>query len=287
MSAVPMAAARGADSVDFMVLWRVAWAHKLLISLITVFCGLVALVLALTATETFRAEVAVTEVSNQGMGTAASLANQLGGLASIVGVNLGLNPASTRESQGLLKSRRLAEEFVKRYNLRPVLYRNAKSPPSLWFAVRQFREGLLAIRDDKRSGLTVVAVSWTDPVTAARWANDYVALANELLRTQAINQSNASIAYLNQQIAHTNVVELQRVMYNLIENETKTLMLANAKPEYAFTIIDPAVPPEVHASPHRALMVLSGLAFGGLVGILVAFVLENRRTRRPQEHGTA
>jgi uncharacterized protein involved in exopolysaccharide biosynthesis len=119
--------------------------------------------------------------------------------------------------------------------------------------------------------LTIVSVNWTDPVTAARWANDFVALANEMLRARAISQSQASITYLNEQIAHTNVVEIQRVMYNLIESETKTLMLANVKPEYAFAVVDPAVPPEVRASPQRTLLILLGLVFGAVMGAVVAF----------------
>jgi LPS O-antigen subunit length determinant protein (WzzB/FepE family) len=60
-------------------------------------------------------------------------------------------------------------------------------------------------------------------------------------------------------------------MYNLIENETKTLMLANARSEYAFTLVDPAVTPEVRIRPRRTLMVLIGLLVGGLLGMVIAF----------------
>jgi uncharacterized protein involved in exopolysaccharide biosynthesis len=61
-------------------------------------------------------------------------------------------------------------------------------------------------------------------------------------------------------------------MYNLIESETKTLMLANARAEYAFTVVDPAVVPEERVSPRRTLMVLSGLFIGMVVGVLIAWV---------------
>jgi hypothetical protein len=97
--------------------------------------------------------------------------------------------------------------------------------------------------------LTVVAIDWTDPATAAQWANGFVALANELLRTRALVESKRNIAYLNDQISKTDVVELRRVLYGLIESETKTLMLANGRPEYAFRVVDPAVPPELKTRP--------------------------------------
>jgi uncharacterized protein involved in exopolysaccharide biosynthesis len=270
LSRVDPLAAYDEGRFDFISMFRVGWANKYLIAAVTLICALAALILALTATPTFRAEVVITQVNNRNLGGAASLANQFGGLASLVGVNLN-SGGPGKEADGLLRSRMLCEEFVKRNGLLSVLFKNAKNPPSLWFAVRQFQLGVVAIKDDKRSGLTVVSVNWTDPVVAARWANEFVSLANDLLRLRAISESKASIAYLNDQIAHTNVVEIQRVMYNLIENETKNLMLASVKPEYAFTVVDPAVPPEVRASPRRTLMVLLGIALGAVLGAIIAF----------------
>jgi uncharacterized protein involved in exopolysaccharide biosynthesis len=281
LTSIDPLAARDEGRFDFISMWRVGWANKYLIALVSLGCGLIAMILALVATPTYRAEAAIVQVSNRNLGGAASLANQFGGLANLVGVNLG-SANGNKESDGLLKSRMLCEEFVKRYNLRPVLFKNEKDPPSLWFAVRQFQLGVLTIRDDKRSGLTIVAVNWTDPAVAARWTNDFVALANELLRLRAIQESKASIAYLNDQIAHTSVVEIQRVMYSLIENQTKDLMLASVKPEYAFTVVDPAVPPEVRASPHRTLMVLGGIAIGMVLGAVIAFARNALRQHRGQ-----
>jgi uncharacterized protein involved in exopolysaccharide biosynthesis len=261
-----------AGRVDLLALWRVVWAHKLIIIATTLAGGLISLYMALTAVPVFRAEVQVALVTNGNLGAAAGLANQFGGLANLVGLNLaGGGTDTARESQGMLNSRKLVEEFVVRNKLIPVLFPKQK-PPTLWFAVRYFRDNLLSIREDKRTGLTAVAVHWTDPEIAARWANEFVGLANELLRARAIAQSKASVEYLNSQLENTNVLEVQRVMYSLIESETKTLMLANAKPEYAFTTIDPAVKPEVKYSPRRTLMVLLGLTAGGVIGLLIAFV---------------
>ena len=282
MTSIDPLAARDEGRFDFISMWRVGWANKYLIAFVSLGCGLIAVILALVATPTYRAEAAIVQVSNHSLGGAASLANQFGGLANLVGVNLGSANGPGKEADGLLKSRMLCEEFVKRYDLRPVLFKTEKNPPSLWFAVRQFQLGILTIRDDKRSGLTIVAVNWTDPVVAARWTNDFVALANELLRLRAIAEAKASITYLNDQIAHTNVVEIQRVMYSLIENETKDLMLASVKPEYAFAVVDPAVPPEVRASPHRTLMVLGGIAIGMVLGAVFAFARNALHLHREQ-----
>ncbi len=66
---------------------------------------------------------------------------------------------------------------------------------------------------------------------------------------------------------------MQRVMYSLIENETQTLMLANARAEYAFRVVDPAVAPEVRSSPNRTLIVLSGGVLGLFIGTVLAFAI--------------
>lgn len=259
------------DGPGLVDLWRIGWNSRYLLMLCSGVCGLVALYFALTATPIFKAETVVAEVHDGAMGGASSLVSQFGGLASLAGINLP-NSGADRSAQAVLQSRRLVEEFIKSQNLVPVLLRDTKKEPTLWKAVKEFREGVLTIREDKRTNLTTVAMSWKDPAIAARWANEFVALANELIRARAESDSSRDIAYLNKQVAQTTVVDLHRVFYSLIESETKTLMLANARTEYAFKIVDPAVAPELKASPKRALIVIFGTFFGFVIGLVVVFV---------------
>lgn len=261
---------RDNDEIDVVALLQVIWRYKYFIAAVAVVCGLVAVFLALSATPIYRAEVVVTETRSDGMGGAASLASQFGGLASIAGINLAKGSIGY-EAQAVLRSRHLVEEFVRRNDLAAQLLANAKTSPTLWFAVEGFQERVLSITDDKDSGTTAIAIEWTDPIIAARWANEFIALANELMRTRALNDSTRNIKYLNEQIAKTDIVEIQRVMYGLIEHETKTHMLANAREQYAFTIVDPAAVPEQRIWPRRTLMVLTGGVLGILIGIALAF----------------
>lgn len=269
--------ARNGES-DLLGLFVLLWRHKWIVIISALACGGVAVWMALSATLLYRAEATVTDVDNRQLSAAASLASQFGGLASMVGVNLGNLGSDSREAQTLLKSRRLVEEFITRSNLVPVLYPQPQQQPSFWMAVKNFRESILEIREDKRSGLTIVSVTWSDPVVAAQWANQLVALANELLRTRAIAESQASVDYLNKRIATINEVEVKKVMYGLIESETKTLMLANVRAEYALSVVDPAVAPELRFSPKRTIMVAVGTFLGGVLGII--FVLAWQLVRR-------
>lgn len=271
MIATELTAADHGDEIDLAALIRILLGYKFLIAAAIVAFGLGALVLALVATPIYRGEAVVTQVSDQALGGVAGLAGQLGGLASLAGINMKGGDSSEQRARAVLQSRKLVEEFIRRGNLLSKLYPTAKQPPTLWLGVRKFKTGVLSIKEDTRRGTITVAINWNDPQEAARWANDLVALANEMLRTRAIEEAQRNIAYLNEQIANTNVVGLQQVMYGLIENETKTLMLASGRPEYAFAVVDPAVPPEIRVKPQRTVMVLAGLVLGLFAGVLSAF----------------
>jgi uncharacterized protein involved in exopolysaccharide biosynthesis len=271
------------DGLDLLALWSIVWSRKYLVIASSFVCALIAVVLALTATEMYRADTVLTEAQSEGMGSGSGLMTQLGGLAGLAGISLG-ELGGSHESKALLKSRRLVEEFIKRENLLPQLFPhpNAQRPPTVWFAVEYFRREVLSIREDNRNFVTTVSVRWTDPAVAAAWSNGLVRLANELMRDKAMQEAKRNITYLNAQVAQTDVVEVKRVMYSLVESETKKLMLANARADYAFAIVDPAVTPELRVSPKRTLMVILGATLGGILGLLAAFVLHALRLWRAE-----
>jgi uncharacterized protein involved in exopolysaccharide biosynthesis len=268
------------QEIDLVALWWIVWDHKYLVAATTVVITLLALFYALTATPIYRASVVVTEVRESGLGGESSLANQFGGLASLAGINIGENGVHP-ERQAVLNSRQLVREFIARKDVLPVYVRDPNKSPSLWVAVERFRRGVLDIQEDKLKGTNTITIDWTDPAVAARWANEFVGLANELLRARAVEDSTRNVAYLNEQIEHTNSVDIQRVMYSLIEAQTKTLMLAKGRVEYAFTIVDPAVTPEVRVSPRRTLIMASGLVAGVMIGTFIAWARIRFARARP------
>lgn len=258
---------------DIVDLCRVAWAYKRLVAATTIVGILIALVLALTTPFTYRADITVTlaeDTSGLG-GGGQGIGSQLGGLASVAGINIGTE-GPDREHQAILESRHLAEEFVKKNGILPLLQGKSPEPPKLWIGVEIFRKNSLEIHNDKLKGTTTISIYWTDPAVAASWANGYVALGNDLVRAKARDDAQRNVDYLNEQVAKTSSVELRRVLYNLIESQTKTLMLANARIEYAFTVVDPAAVPAVRVSPKRTLMVASGFLVGLVIGVLTAWI---------------
>jgi uncharacterized protein involved in exopolysaccharide biosynthesis len=269
------------SEVNFVTLFWIVWDQKILVLAISLIGGVIATILALTATPMYRAQVIVTQAHDTGLGASGSLMGQLGGLASIAGLNLNTNGPDA-ELPAFLESRGLVDSFVKRYDLAPLLIKDPdpKILNTHWYAVEIFRRTLLDIHEEKLKGTTTITVDWRDPVVAARWANDFVGLANDLLRGRAVEESTRNVEFLTKQVAQTNSVELQHIFNQLIENETKNLMLAHGRIEYAFRIVDPAVAPQTRFSPRRTLMVISGLFIGGFFGSLVAWARKAIR-RRP------
>jgi uncharacterized protein involved in exopolysaccharide biosynthesis len=274
-SGKPAVSQIGAE-IDLMKVARLVWKRKLLVMSVTAVCLAAAIAYALLATPIYRADVVVTDARNGSMGAAASLASQFGGLASLAGIDLA-GDESLRENRAVLKSRKLAEIFIVQNRLVDVVLQPGAKKHTTWRAVDYFRKNILTIREDARTFTVTVSIDWKDPKVAAAWANGFVGLANEIVRTRALNEANRNIAYLNEQLKSTSSIEVQKVMFRLIESETKNSMLASGRPEFAFTVVDSAAVPEIRLSPKRTLIAIGGLLLGFVLGTLFVVVRELTR----------
>jgi uncharacterized protein involved in exopolysaccharide biosynthesis len=272
----------GEGLLDVVALIEVFWRYRILVAGFSILGAILALYLAYSTPNIYEAEAVVTPImgdDSQGLG---SLASRFGGIASLAGVSLQGGNVNTIEAQAILQSRNLAETFIARNKLEPVIL-GASAKQSLWVAVDRFRRTVLKIRQDREKGTTEITMRWKDQNLVARWANQYVALANEILRVRAIEDATRNIKFLNEQIGKTSVVEIQKVMYGLVENETKNYMLASTRVEYAFAVVDPAAAPEDRVWPRRTIMLATGIAVGFVIGALLALAHSLWRRRRRQD----
>ena len=95
---------------------------------------------------------------------------------------------------------------------------------------------------------------------------------NNAVRARDVEEAENSIAFLNEQRQKTNLVSLTEVFAELIEQQTKTVMLAAASEEYVFQIIDPPVAPELKSEPGRALICIIGVLLGGVLAIVFVLI---------------
>ena len=146
--------------------------------------------------------------------------------------------------------------------------------PTTEDAYRLF-DSIRSVDEDLSTGLITVTVTWTDPKLAADWANALVDDVNEQLRDRAILVSRKNLEFLNAELRTVGEIEVRTAIYGLIEAEMKNAMFANARSEYAFKVIDPAVVPEKKHWPNRLLLVLIGLSAGTVIGVLVVAALRS------------
>ena len=281
------------------------WSRRRLLLTVMLGAGVLAAIISLFLHPTYRATVLMSPPEKStDTGGLAALAGQFSGLADLAGVNLG--GGDVDQSMALMTSRQFTEQFMQKEHVLEVMYadhwdavgkrwkggdeshgfaagvawltgklgtqsatplRSAGGGPSLWVAYKKF-DALRKISKDKKTNLITLTVDWKDPVTAARWANDLVSQVNLLARNRATASADSSIAFLQSEIANTHVLEMQQTIYRLIEREMRTKVSANVHQEYAFRVLDPAVPPEERESPKRALITLAEMMIVGFFASL-------------------
>jgi uncharacterized protein involved in exopolysaccharide biosynthesis len=109
-------------------------------------------------------------------------------------------------------------------------------------------------------------------VEAAQWVNQLVTSLNREISDRDVREASRAITYLRNQLNSTQLVEMQRVFYQLIETQTRVTMLANVREEYVFRVIDPAVVPDIRSEPRRAAICIIGSLLGAIFSIALVFV---------------
>ena len=243
--------------------------------------------IALLSPEIYRAEVLLSPVSQDtGGGALAGLSGSLGGLASLAGVTLGETNNRSVEALATLQSRALTDAFVSDKNLLPVLFpqkwdsarkawkvSDSKRTPTLWDANELFSTKIRRVVEDKKTGLITLAIDWTDPSVAAEWVTELVARTNSSLRARAIQRSERNVAYLQDELNRTSIVELRQAIFHLVEREIQQSMLAKTSSDYAFKVIDPAVVPKKKIRPKRLLITAAALFVSLLISVILALIM--------------
>ncbi len=241
------------------------------------------------------------------------LGSQLGGLASLAGLNLSASGAVDKTDLAieLLKSKAFLAAFIDQHDLiLPLMavkswdmstdklildddiydeksrtwLRNVTLPrkpePTLIEAAEVLSE-LIELNKDKTTGMVKISLEYVSPKLAQFWVQSLIEAVNTEIRTRDIREAESSLSYLNQQLEKTQIAELRSSLVQLIEDQTKTLMLANIREEYALKVVDPAFLPEEKFKPRRSAVVLFSM-FGVLLFLsLIAYL---RCLRQQESH---
>lgn len=292
------------DEIDLAELWHAIWSGKLLIIIISAVFAISSVLYAINQPNIYKATTLLAPTSDQGGASGlAKMAGQFGGLASLAGINLGGGGTDkTGLALEVLKSRVFLESFIDKHQLLVPLMaaknwdlnsntliinndvynettktwvREVKAPkkpePSPWQAYKAFKD-ILSITTDKESGMIILAIEHYSPEIATQWLKWLVNDINSTMREQDKIEAQNSIDYLTKKLQETQLSDMQTVFYQLIEEQTKTIMLAEVSKEYVLKTIDPANAPEEKAKPKRALIVVLGTMLGGILSVLIVLI---------------
>ncbi|PWI34559.1 LPS O-antigen length regulator [Vibrio albus] len=298
----PMAASD--DEIDVKELFLAFWKGKWIILLTTIIFAAGGVFYARSLPNIYKAEAVLAPAQESGKSGLASMAAQFGGLASLAGINIGGSGTdNTAMALAILQSRKFINAFINKHDLLVPLMAakqwNAESnklvidsevynsstqewvrevepgqspTPTDWEAYRVFKEEILSIEEAKDSGLVIFSVNHYSPEIAQQWVTWLVGDLNAWMKDNSLAKTKRNIGYLEQQLEKTKIADMRSVFYQLIEEQTKNLMLAEVEEEFVFQTVDPAVIPEEKAMPRRALICFVVTLFGGMLGVVVVMI---------------
>lgn len=265
------------DEIDLFELVRTLWAYKLTIIGFTVLFAAAGTAYALLATPWYKADVILAPTEKD---LRSGLTAQLGGLAAIAGIG-GRGDDKSIEAIATLTSRELASDFIEDHGLIQRIFaegwdaqagRWKAEDPKRWPDVRDailfYQKKMVSVTQDRKTQLITLTVRWTEPEEASAWATELVARVNEQMRARAEREAETNLAYLNKELATTNVVNLQQAISRLIETEMQKLMLARNSDDYAVRTIDAAQVPKRPESPKKAIVVILATLAGGFLSLV-------------------
>lgn len=290
----------GALEIDISALAALLWHKRKMLIVFSFLFMLAALTFAFLQDDIYVAEamLAPAEVRQ----SASPLVSQLGAAAGLVGISVGEPSSQASNAIAVLESREFTRSFIHKHDLLPMLMASQWSEregrnvidsalydvesgawlrgttpaaPSDWQAFNRF-SSILGVQQDRTTGMITVSIQWPDPQQAAQWVNWLVDDINDHFKQRDMEEANNAIRYLQTQLQGTQLVEMQRVFYQLIESQTRVVMLADVRDEYVFQIVDPAVVPEQPIAPDRVLIVLAGFVIGLLAGVIAAVAHHNQ-----------
>ena len=284
-SPLPLSNAGSEDQLDLAGIAGAFWRGKWKIAGVALLFTAAAVVYALRATPWYTADVWMAPSEEQ---NTRNLSNQitgsLGGLVgSLAGISVG--GGSNAEPLAVLQSRGFIQEFIESNGLLDEIadvaqLRDAEGNVDIRDAIDFFRDRALFVEENRTTRIVVMHVEWTDPDTAAAWANALVKQVNERMRQRALSQADSSISYLKVELERSNVLTLQQSVGRLLEQQLQKSMMARVNEEFAFRVIDPAQPPNYRSAPRRRQIVSFAFLFGaflGAFGVALQWAIRDRR----------
>ncbi len=209
-----------------------------------------------------------------------SPSSALGGLASLAGIQIPKSNNKSVSSLAMLNSRTFLKSFIKEYDLKPNLFPNewleeskkwSDKEPSDIAALGELKK----IIDIKKieGGLVEIVVTSYDPKLSVSVANNIVFYFNDYMRTDAIEESEQLIKFLEREIVNSSLSEVRNKIFSLIKENIAEKSLANVRQEFVYKIIDKAYESNSPSFPNKFQINIIGIFLGLFVAAFSSLFL--------------
>jgi len=281
------------DDFDLKEFINVIWKGKKFIVFISVFVSLITTIFVLQLDDYYTSEALLIPSEET-----SSNAQGVSGLASLAGIDIGSgSPDKTKEALAVLTSRKFIVDFIENNNLTvPILATKGidresgeliindeiyNSQTEAWLkepniseAYRIFISKHYSVTSDiLGSGLITVRIQFFSADLAKKWTDMIVEGINKTFKEKEIIEANRSISYLNTKLEEQNLtLDLKKVLYQLIQEQTNLIVLANGREEFIFRTVDPAYVADKKSGPLRSVYVILSFCVGVMISIFSLFL---------------
>jgi len=291
------------DSINLKKLILILWSNKLLIAIGTSFVAIIAVTFSLSIPDKYQSEAILTPTLSPSGG--GRIPSSLNNVASLTGIDLsgGHGEDKAELAIAIMNSNNFQLDFIKKHgleadliaverwdkNLNKLIYDDSVydsekgvwsecvedncSGPSAQEARARLKE-LLSISRNDENGLVSIKIVHFSPYIAKRWVDSFVADINDKMKARDNEQAKKTISYLESQLDSTTVSVLQDMIFQLIEEQTKKLMLTETHDEYVLSTIDKAIVSEKRSYPSRAVLVVLLTFLGGMFFVTLVLFKE-------------
>lgn len=146
--------------------------------------------------------------------------------------------------------------------------------PSLEEAYKLWMEDIMDVSIDRQTKFIDIKIKYISPYESQKWLTWIIQDVNNLLRKRDVDVADRAIGYLQTEVVNTESLELREVYYSLIEEQTKTKMLAFSNKYYALDVIDSPSFSLKKVGPFRLLLSILGLIVGYFAGLFASLVIQ-------------
>ena len=274
------------NEISIYELWEVHFQNKFIILLVTFIFGISSIIYALSATELWKAEVIMYASDDDG--------NQNTSLNSAISQFISPSAQDTKTSKylAILISRNFLLKFIEEQNIAKNLFEEdwnskksdwTKTPPSENSLHRKLKKAI-EVERELATGIIKVSFTWHDKQFASDNLNKLIDQLNNHIRLNAVEEYRDQLNFIEDQIKKTNLNQVRSVLFNIVENLSSSIMIAETRMQYAFKVIDYSSPPEFRFFPQRTNLVILWTFIGFFLScVLTLLVNILKKTRRQNQ----